>query len=87
MNLKKQPLWMVVQDKGKMQKMNADARLWQEQAPMGVGQDMISLRGEIKTIVIYPENGIRPYLRGMDGSVHLSTIEDVKNTDIYQETF
>lgn len=77
---------LVVQDKDKMQKMNADARLWQEQAPMGVVQDMISLRGEIKTIAIYPENGIRPYLRGMDGSVHLSTIEDVKNTDIYQET-
>lgn len=67
-------------------KLNANARLWQEKAPMGVVQDMIALRGEIKTIAIYPENGIRPYLRGMDGSVYLSTIEDVKSTDIYQET-
>lgn len=69
-----------------VKELNANARLWQEEAPMGVVQDMISLRGEIKTIAIYPENGIRPYLRGMDGSVYLSTIEDVKNTDIYQET-
>lgn len=74
---------LVAQD---VDQLNANARLWQEDAPMGVVQDMISLRGEIKTIAIYPENGIRPYLRGMDGSVYLSTIEDVKSTDIYQET-
>ena len=77
---------LVVQDADKIKEYNANARLWQEEAPMGVVQDMISLRGEIKTIAIYPENGVRPYLRGMDESVHLSTIEDVKKTDIYQET-
>lgn len=65
---------------------NADARLWQNNGPMEVVQDMISMRGEIKTIAIYPENGIRPYLRGMDGSVNLSTVEDIKQTEIYQET-
>ena len=65
---------------------NADARLWQNNGPMEVVQDMISMRGEIKTIAIYPENGIRPYLRGMDGSVNLSTMEDIRQTQIYQET-
>ncbi len=67
------------------EKFNSDARLWQNSAPMGVVQDMISLRGEIKTIAIYPENGIRPYLRGMDGSVNLPTIEDVHRTQIYAQ--
>ncbi len=47
---------------------------------------MIALKGHIKTIAIYPENGVRPYLRGMDGSVYVPDIEDVRNTDIYQET-
>lgn len=53
---------------------------------MQIVQDMIALKGHIKTIAIYPENGVRPYLRGMDGSVHLPGIEDVRRTDIYRET-
>lgn len=65
---------------------NKNARLWQEKAPMMVIQDIIALKGHIKTIAIYTENGIRPYLRGMDGSVYLSSIDDVRETDIYRKT-
>lgn len=65
---------------------NKNARLWQEEAPMMVIQDMIALKGHIKTIAIYTENGIRPYLRGMDGSVYLSSIDDVRETEIYRKT-
>ncbi len=65
---------------------NKNARLWQEEAPMMVIQDMIALKGHIKTIAVYTENGIRPYLRGMDGSVYLSSIEDVRETEIYRKT-
>lgn len=65
---------------------NKNAKLWLEEAPMQLVQDMISLKGHIKTIAIYPENGIRPYLRCMDGSSYLSDIEMVRNTDIYLET-
>lgn len=65
---------------------NKNARLWQEEAPMMVIQDMIALKGHIKTIAVYTENGIRPYLRGMDGSVYLSSIDDVRKTEIYRKT-
>lgn len=65
---------------------NVNARLWNEDAPMQIVQDMVALKGHIQTIAIYPENGIRPYLRGMDGSVYLADIEDVRNTEVYQET-
>lgn len=64
---------------------NMNARLWMDEAPMGIVQDMIALKGHIKTLAIYPENGVRPYLRGMDGSVNLADIEDVRKTQIYQE--
>ncbi len=74
------------EDAQNLNDLNGNARVWQEEAPMEVVQDIISLKGEIKTIAIYPENGITPYLRGMDGSVHLSTIDDVRKTRIYQET-
>lgn len=69
-----------------VEELNEDARLWLDHAPMQVVQDMIALKGHIKTLAIYPENGIRPYLRGMDGSVHLQSMEEVKQTESYKET-
>lgn len=65
---------------------NSDTRLWNDEAPMQILENMISLDGKIKTIAIYPENGIRPYLRCMDGSAYMEDIEDVRNTSIYQDT-
>lgn len=66
--------------------LNGNSRLWLEEAPMQIVQDMISLKGHIKTVAIYPENGIRPYLRGMDGSVYIPDIGNVRQTDIYHQT-
>lgn len=63
---------------------NSNARLWQEEAPMQVLQDMISLDGYIRTVALYPENGLRPYLRGMDGSSYVSNMEEIRNSEIYQ---
>lgn len=61
-------------------------RFWLEDAPMQIIQDMIALKGRIKSIAIYPENGITPYLRGMDGSVYQPTIEEAKQSEAYRET-
>lgn len=68
-----------------LEEKSANARLWLDEAPMQIIQDMISLGGNVKTIAIYPENGIRPYLRCMDGSAYPLDIEDVRATSIYQE--
>lgn len=71
---------------GHANELNGRSRLWLEDAPMQIVQDMISLKGHIKTIAIYPENGVRPYLRGMDGSVYISDFEQVRQMDIYRQT-
>ncbi|MGN1167126.1 MAG: histidine kinase [Lachnospiraceae bacterium] len=68
------------------EELNENAKLWLEEAPMQIVQDMISLKGDIKTIAIYPENGVRPYLRGMDASAYVSDVEAVHRSEIYQET-
>ncbi|MBO5460808.1 MAG: sensor histidine kinase [Ruminococcus sp.] len=65
---------------------NKNAKLWLEEAPMQLVQDMVALKGHIQTIAIYPTNGIRPYLRGMDGSAYLLDIEQVRETETYKET-
>lgn len=65
---------------------NSNAKLWLEEAPMQIVQDMIALKGDIKTIAIYPENGIRPYLRCMDNSAYLSDTATLHDTAIYHKT-
>lgn len=68
------------------EELNGNARLWLEYAPMQIVQDMISLKGHVKTIAIYPENGLRPYLRCMDGSAYVADIDMVRQSEIYQKT-
>lgn len=63
--------------------LNRDARLWLNHAPMKIIQDMVAIDGQIKTVAIYPENGIHPYLSCVDRSSYLSDIEQVKQQEIY----
>ena len=65
---------------------NQNARLWLDEAPMEIVQDMMALKGYLKTIAIYPENGIRPYLRCMDGSAYVSDLTDIHQSEIFKET-
>ena len=69
------------QDSGKL---NMDSQLWVHEAPMRTIEDMIALSGQIKTLAIYPENGVRPYLRCMDATAYLDDIGTVRLQDTYQ---
>lgn len=70
----------------KIEEKNKNARVWEEETPIQYVQDVLSLKGYIKTIAIYPENGIRPYLRGMDGSVYIPEINTIWMSNIYADT-
>lgn len=65
--------------------LNQDPQLWQHNAPMQIIQDMMAINGELKTIAIYPENGVTPYLQCLDKSSYLSTLEEVREQEIYQQ--
>lgn len=65
--------------------LNQNAKLWLEKAPMLLVQDMIALKGEIKTIALYPENGVKPYLRGMDGSSYINSFSSIRKTEVYKD--
>ena len=62
---------------------NRDARLWLNHAPMKMIQDMVAIDGQIKTVAIYPENGIHPYLSCVDRSSYISDMEQVQQQEIY----
>lgn len=66
------------------EELNRDARLWQNRAPMEIIQDMVAIDGQIKTVAIYPENGINPYLSCVDRSSYLDDMEQVKSQKIYE---
>lgn len=62
---------------------NRDTQLWKHYAPVQVIQDMLAINGQIKTIAIYPENNVNPYLRCMDFSSYIGSIYQVRNEEIY----
>lgn len=53
-------------------------------APMDMLEDMIALKGYIKTVAIYPENGVNPYLRCIDATAYLKDFNKVQEKSIYQ---
>lgn len=63
--------------------LNRDARLWLNHAPMEIIQDMVAIDGQVKTVAIYPENGINPYLSCVDRSSYISDIAQVEEEEIY----
>ncbi len=65
------------------EELNHDARLWLNYAPMQIIQDMVAIDGQIKTVAIYPENGINPYLSCVDRSSYIGDIEEVRKQEIY----
>ena len=63
--------------------LNSDSQLWIHEAPMRTIEDMIALSGQIKTLAIYPENGVKPYLRCMDAAAYLDDVDKVRMQEIY----
>lgn len=63
--------------------LNRDSRLWFNHAPMKIIQDMVAIDGQVKTVAIYPENGVYPYLRCVDRSSYLSDMEQVRQQEVY----
>lgn len=68
------------------EKKKNNARFWVEDAPMKIISDMRAIKKYCISLAIYPENEIAPYLSGMDGSVYLPSIREVRETEIYKET-
>lgn len=66
------------------EELNRDARLWKNHAPLQIIQDMVAIDGQIKSVAIYPENGINPYLNCIDrSSSYLGDIGQVREQAIY----
>ncbi len=65
--------------------LNVDSQLWMHRAPMKMVEDMIALKSYIKTVAVYPESELRPYLRCTDATSHISSLSELQNSEIYQK--
>ncbi len=77
---------MKILESDDVEKLNANPRLWYDEASFETLQNLVSLNGNIRSFAVYPENGVQPYLRGMDGSVNHSTIERIRASKEYSFT-
>lgn len=68
-----------------VEELNKNSKLWTDEAPMRFIRDTLAIQGYIKTLGIYPENGVQPYLPCMDSSAYLATMEQVRETEMYKE--
>ena len=75
----------MILDSDTPEELNKDFRVWYNKAPMKIIEDIVALKSYIKTMAIYPENGVHPYLKCLDSSAQLADIEDVRKTETYKE--
>lgn len=67
------------------EQLNQDTGLWKKKDAIQMVEDMIALKGYTKTVAIYPENGVNPYLCCLDYSSYLSDMDLVRDTRSYQD--
>lgn len=67
------------------EKLNQDSRMWQNEDMMQMVEDMMALKGYIKTAALYPENGVVPYFNCIDLSTYVSDMNLVRETNAYQD--
>ena len=65
--------------------LNEDSQVWLHNAPLGSIESIVALSGQIKTVAIYPENGLRMYQDCTDNSSFITEMDQVRETRIYQQ--
>lgn len=64
--------------------LNQDVQLWDHNAPVQFMEEIIALKGYIKTVSIYPENGVFAYLCCIDMTSYQTDLENLRETALYE---
>ena len=59
--------------------------LWEEETPIQMMEEIIYLKGYVKTISIYPENGVSPFLRCLDSSSYVPELWALQKSGLYEQ--
>lgn len=69
----------------KKEKYEDSGLFWTEDAPLSFVSDILAIKSQIKTVILYPENGLSPYYISRDSSVHDTDIEHIRQLPVYKE--
>ncbi|MGL6218004.1 MAG: sensor histidine kinase [Lacrimispora sphenoides] len=61
-----------------------DPLFWSKQTPVTFLQDMLAIKSQIKTVILYPESGAQPFYISRDASVHNKNLKEIRNLPVYQ---
>ncbi|WP_099469901.1 cache domain-containing sensor histidine kinase [Konateibacter massiliensis] len=61
--------------------------IWEQNAPIDLVKDNISVKNHIKTLILYTENDIRPFYVSRDSSVHNMKMEAVRQTQLFKDAY
>lgn len=70
---------------GEPSQLNSDVHLWNHNAPTQFLEEIIALKGYVKTVSIYPENGVFAYLRCIDMTSYQTDIDKIRETSLYEQ--
>ncbi len=61
-----------------------DTLFWTKQAPMDIIKDIFAIKNHMRTMILYPENGLAPFRVSNDASVHDTDIEHIRALPVYE---
>jgi len=67
------------------EELQENSLFWTNQTPLTFMQDILAIKSQIKTLILYPENGAQPYYLSRDASVHNMDLKVIRELPIYSE--
>lgn len=58
---------------------------WSTNTPLTFMQDILAIKSQIKTLILYPENGLNPFYQSRDTSVHNTDMNAIRQLEMYQK--
>lgn len=56
---------------------------WQSETPIEFMKDVLAIKTQLRTVILYPENGLTPFYVSSDGSVHDTNLAKVRELPMY----
>ncbi len=62
-----------------------DKLFWDSNTPLSMLKDVLAIKSHIKTLILYPENGLPPFYLSRDASVQKKEIEEAAKSECYRK--
>ena len=57
---------------------------WRSETPIEFMRDILAIKAQLSTVILYPENGLNPFYVSNDESVHNTNLDQIRTLPMYQ---